>query len=118
MRSFSYLATVLGLLATSFASTSNSSSPPSSHLILPVTFKPPQVFKNVNVLRNINLEKGYVKETINVVIENTDVKPQDEYYIPFKAEVIGKVGGLEVRDKNDLQKGKYLAEVVEYDPYR
>lgn len=118
MRPFTFLATALGLLATSFAANSNSSSPPSSHLILPVNFKPPQVFKNVNVLRNINLEKGYVKETINVVIENTDAKPQDEYYIPFKAEVIGKVGGLEVRDKKDPEKPKYRADVVEYDPYR
>ena len=53
-----------------------------------------------------------------MVIENTDEKPQNEYYIPFKAEVIGKVGGLEVRDKNDPEKPKFQTEVVEYDPYR
>lgn len=120
MRHIINIATSLALLATTRAATSNSnsSSPLSSQIILPTNFKPPQVFKNVNVLRNINLEKGYVKETINVVIENTDAKPQDEYYIPFKADVIGKVGGLEVRDKKDSQKSKYKAEIVEYDPYR
>ena len=53
-----------------------------------------------------------------MVIENTDSKPQSEYYIPFKAEDIGKVGGLEVRDKKDPEKPAYLSETVEYDPYR
>lgn len=76
------------------------------------------MFKNVNLLRNINLEKGYIKERINVVIENTDAKQQSEYYIPFKSEVIGKVGGLEVRDKKDPEQPKFQTEVVEYDPYR
>ena len=90
----------------------------SSHQILPDNFKPPQVFKNANLLRNINLEKGYVRETVNVVIENTDAKEQDTYYIPFKAEAIGNIGGLEVRDKKDLEKPVFLSEVVEYDPYR
>ena len=97
---------------------SNRSTPLSSHQILPDNFKPPQVFKNTNLVRNVNLEKGYVRESVNVVIENTDSKPQDEYYIPFKAEEIGKVGGLEVRDKKDAEKPAYLSEIVEYDPYR
>ena len=96
----------------------NLSSPHSSHQILPDQFKPPQVFKNANLLRNINLEKGYVRETINVVIENIDAKEQDTYYIPFTAEAIGKVGGLEVRDKKNPNLGPFRNEVVEYDPYR
>ncbi|KAL8864747.1 MAG: hypothetical protein Q9174_007237, partial [Haloplaca sp. 1 TL-2023] len=52
----------------------------------------------------------------NVVIENIDSKPQDEYYIPFSADVISKVGGLEVRDKKD-QGPAFKTEVVEYDTY-
>ena len=94
------------------------SSPLSSHQILPDNFKPPQVFKNANLLRNINLEKGYVRETVNVVIENIDAKEQDTYYIPFKAEAIGNIGGLEVRDKKDPEKPAFRTDVVEYDPYR
>lgn len=118
MRSLNHIATCLGVFATVCAANSNSSAPLSSHLILPANFKPPQVFQNINLLRNINLEKGYIKERINVVIENTDAEQQSEYYIPFKAEVIGKVGGLEVRDKKDPEKPKFQTEVVEYDPYR
>lgn len=118
MRSLNHIATCLGVFVTVCAANSNSSAPLSSHLILPANFKPPQVFQNINLLRNINLEKGYIKERINVVIENTDAEQQSEYYIPFKAEVIGKVGGLEVRDKKDPEKPKFQTEVVEYDPYR
>lgn len=59
-----------------------------------------------------------MKETVNVVIENVDAQGQDTYYIPFKAEVIGHVGGLEVRDKKDAEKPALRSEVVEYNPYR
>lgn len=97
---------------------SNFTSPQSSRQILPSTFKPPQVFKNVNLLRNINLEKGYVRESINLVIENIDSKPQDEYYLPFEESIISKVGGLEVGDKKNPEKGRFPVEVVEYDPQR
>ena len=69
-------------------------------------------------MRHINLEKGYVRHTVNVVIENTDEKPQDEYYIPFKSSEISNVGGLEVRDKKDPEKPVFRSEVVEYDTYR
>ena len=90
----------------------------SSRQILPSTFKPPKVFKNTNLVRNTNLEKGYVKESINVVIENIDSKPQSEYYIPFDADTIGNVGGLEVRDKKDASKPAFKTEVVEWDVER
>ncbi|MCJ1470301.1 dolichyl-diphosphooligosaccharide--protein glycosyltransferase subunit 1, partial [Pseudocyphellaria aurata] len=117
MRSSTHIATWFGLFALVCAANSNSTAPLSSNIILPENFKPPQVFKNVNLLRNINLEKGYIRERINVVIENTDAHQQDEYYIPFKAEVIGKVGGLEVKDKKNPEKPKFQTEVVEFDPY-
>ena len=90
----------------------------SSHQILPPNFKPPQVFKNANLVRNINLEKAYVRQTINVVIENTDSQPQNEYYLPFRVEEIGNVGGLLVKDKKEPDKPAFQSEIVEYDPYR
>lgn len=96
----------------------NASTPLSSHQLLPDNFKPPQVFKNINLVRNVNLEKGYVRHVINVLVENTDTTPQDEYYIPFKAQEIARVGGFEVRDKKDPEKPAFSTEVVEYDPYR
>ena len=69
-------------------------------------------------MRHLNLEKGYAKETINVIIENTDSSPQSQYYLPFRVEAIAKVGGLEVRDKKEPEKPALHAEVVEYDPFR
>jgi oligosaccharyltransferase complex subunit alpha (ribophorin I) len=85
----------------------------SSHQILPSNFKPPQVFKNINLLRNINLEKAYVKESINVVVENTDKEPQDEYFIPIEARVIENIGAFEVRDKKKPDEPPMKVEVVE-----
>lgn len=74
-----------------------------SQQILHADFKPPQVFENVNLVRNVNLDKGYVRETVNLVIQNVDKSPQSEYYLPFEYDVIGKVGGFEVRDKKNAQ---------------
>ena len=118
MRYSTLAAAWLCSISTATVADSNLSTPLSSHQILPDNFKPPQVFKNANLLRNINLEKGYARETVNVVIENIDAKEQDTYYIPFKAEAIGNVGGLEVRDKKDPETPAFRSEVVEYDPYR
>ena len=108
----------LSFLPAIYASDSNLTKPLSLHQILPNNFKPPQVFKNVNLVRSVNLDKGYVKETVNVVIQNTDAKSQNQYYVPFKAEVIGKVGGFEVRDKKDPEKPAFKSDVVEYDSQR
>ncbi|KAI9673925.1 MAG: dolichyl-diphosphooligosaccharide--protein glycosyltransferase subunit 1 [Caeruleum heppii] len=99
------------------AADSNLTQPLTSRTILPSTFKPPQVWKNVNLVRNINLDKSHPKEQINLIIENTDVKPQDEYFLPFEAGLIERVGGLEVRDKKDPEKGVFEAQIVEYDTY-
>ena len=85
---------------------------------LPANFKPPPVFRNANLVRTINLDKGYVRESINVVIENISSAPQTHYYVPFDAQTIGKVGGFEVRDKQDSKKPAFPAEVVEYDVTR
>ena len=118
MKSPKLVAACLSLCWAHCIAETNVSSPLSSHQILPDNFKPPQVFKNANLLRNINLEKGYVRETVNLVIENIDSKDQEHYYIPFTAAAIGNVGGLEVRDKKNPEIPAFLSEVVEYDPYR
>jgi Ribophorin I len=104
----SQLASICSLFAGSVcAADSNLTTSQSSQQLLRGDFRPPQVFKNVNLVRNTNLDKGYVRETINVVIENVDKQPQSEYYIPFKYDVIAKVGGMEVRDKKNAEKGRF-----------
>lgn len=118
MRLLNFLAASIAFISLGHADDSNLTDPLSSHQILPDSFKPPEVFKNVNLVRNINLEKGYVRETINVVVESSDPKPQDTYYFPFKADTIGKVGGFETRDKKDASKPPFATQLVEYDPHR
>ena len=78
-----------------------------TRLHLASDFKPPPVFKNTNLVRNTNLEKGYVRETVNVVVENIDNKPQDNYFLSFPTQVYSKVGALDVRDKRAPEKGRF-----------
>jgi oligosaccharyltransferase complex subunit alpha (ribophorin I) len=85
---------------------------------LPRDFTPPQVFKNANLVRNTNLEKGYVRETVNVVVENVSKKPQSEYYIPFPSDVFERIGGLEVRQSKGPEKDKFEVEAAEVDASR
>lgn len=118
MKPISLLTACLSLLTSADTAESNLSTPLSSRQILPSNFKPPQDFKNVNLVRTVNLEKGYAKENINVLIENTASSPQEEYYIPFRGDLIGSVGGLEVRDKKNPQTPVFESEVVEYDTHR
>ncbi len=100
------------------ADKSNLTKPLTSQNVLPSTFKPAQVFKNVNLVHVINLEKSYPKESINVVIENIASAPQDEYFIPFTTEQMEKIGGLEVRDRKVPELGMFAAEPVEIDAER
>jgi oligosaccharyltransferase complex subunit alpha (ribophorin I) len=95
-------------------SADTNSSKLASQKILPSTFTPPQAFKNVNSLRNVNLDKGYIKESVNVVIQNIDKQPQSEYFVPFSASVIPHVGGFSATDKKDTSK-VFASELVEYD---
>lgn len=44
--------------------------------------------------------------------------PQDEYFLPFDSATIANIGGLEVKDKKDPEKGIFEVEIVEYDTYR
>ena len=92
------------LLVASVSAQSNVTNQKQSQQILQADFKPPQVFENTNLVRTTNLEKGYVRETINIVVSNIDKKPQSEYYLPFEYNTIGKIGGIEVRDKKDAAK--------------
>ena len=89
-----------------------------SRNVLPANFKPPLVFRNSNLVRTINLEKGYVRESINVAIENIGSAPQSEYFIPFEAGTIDNVGGFDVRDKQDPKKPAFPSATVEYDQQR
>ena len=110
----SFFATAfIGLISTAFAS-----SPSTSKVTLPKEFKPPQVFKNANLVHVISLERNYAKEQLNILIENTSKEPQEEYYIPFTTEQISRVGGFEVKDRKDTALGSFVSEVVEYDPHR
>jgi oligosaccharyltransferase complex subunit alpha (ribophorin I) len=106
-----FTASVLGLLLPSLAAASTSNTP--IQLALQSDFKPPQVFKNINLVRNTNLEKSYVRETINVVVENVDKEPQSDYYIPFPSEVFDRVGGFEVRDKKATDAGRFEVDATE-----
>ncbi|KAI0998935.1 hypothetical protein K3495_g9264 [Podosphaera aphanis] len=83
------------------------SGPFTSQLSFPSTFKPPQNFRNINLVHIINLEKNYPRETINVVIENIASSAQNEYFIPFTTEQMMTIGALEVRDKNNLDGGVF-----------
>lgn len=96
----------------------NFDSTQTSRVNLPATFKPPQVFKNANLVHIISLEKTYAKETINTKIENIAKEPQDEYFLPFTPDQMLRVGGLEVKDKKNADAGPFLVEAVEFDPVR
>ena len=99
--------TALALVLGVSVAESNLTTPQSSQQILHGDFKPPQVWENTNLVRTTNLEKGYVRETINVVVTNKDKEPQSEYYIPFDYDMMGKIGWLEVRDKKNAEKDAF-----------
>ncbi|KAM4055159.1 ribophorin I domain-containing protein [Hirsutella rhossiliensis] len=113
MKSLSVASALLGLLATTVAG----SQPSSSKVSLPAEFKPPQVFKNANLVHIISLEKNYAKEQINVLVENVSKGPQDEYFVPFTADQMARVGGFEAKDRKDADAGPFRADAIEYDPH-
>lgn len=119
MRSFAIAAAVLSLASTTICTaTGNLTKPLSSRIALPPNFKPAQTFKNVNLVHIINLEKSYPKETINVLIENIGSAPEDEYYIPFTSSQMETIGGLEVKDKKNIDAPAFVVEATEIDPER
>lgn len=82
------------------------------------TYPPPQVWKNTNLVHIISAEKNYVKENINVLIENIAKQPQDEYFLPFTTDQVARLGGVEVKDRKDAKAGPFVAEIVEVDSKR
>ncbi|KAM7192266.1 dolichyl-diphosphooligosaccharide--protein glycosyltransferase subunit 1 [Rhypophila sp. PSN 637] len=118
MKASAVFSAALSLFTLASAASSAGSDKGTSKIKLPSTFKPPQAFKNVNLVHVVSVEKNYVKENINVLIENIDKAPQDEYYIPFTADQASRLGGVEVKDRNrkEANPPPFSAEVVEYDP--
>lgn len=115
MKAFAIAAAVLSAASTALCAEAGSLTKPlNSRIILPSNFKPAQSFKNVNLVHNINLEKSYPKETVNVVIENIASTPQDEYFIPFTSRQMETIGGLEVKDKKNLDSPLFKVEAVEF----
>ncbi len=119
MRLSSVVSAVAGLCIAVTSATSNLTTPQSTQKVLTGDFRPPQVFENTNLVRTINLEKGYVRETTNILITNTDKAPQSDYYVPFEYDLIGRIGGFDARDKKHAEKGALevtiaaLAEVLD-----
>lgn len=119
MRLFNAAAVLCSVLLSSRLVCAGSNASTSSvQTALPPDFQPLQVFKNVNSLRNINLEKGYARESINVVVENVDKQAHSEYYLPFPTEVFNKIGGLEVRNKKASEMGRFRVEAAALDSTR
>ncbi|KAI0113999.1 Ribophorin I [Nemania sp. FL0031] len=115
MKFTAIVAASLSLLFTACADTAIAKSTVSK-VVLPSTFTPPQVFKNANLVHIISLEKNYVKESINVLIENLSTKPQDEYFLPFTNKQMEKVGGFEVKDRKNSDVVGFSVDPVEFDP--
>ncbi|KFY25933.1 hypothetical protein V493_04359 [Pseudogymnoascus sp. VKM F-4281 (FW-2241)] len=109
------LATAVLSFAGAALSKSTITKPASSQNILPSTFTPPQVFKNTNIIRSINLEKSYPRNVVNVVIENISPEAQDEYYIPFTTQQAERLGNFEVKDNKDLTGPSFDFEAVSID---
>lgn len=101
MRLISAAGAFLALCAGVLGAESNLTESRTTQRIITGDFKPPQVFENTNLIRTINLEKGYVRETTNILITNADKSPQSEYYVPFEYDVMGKIGGFDARDKKN-----------------
>lgn len=76
-----------------------SASSPQSPLVLPAGFTPPQVFKNTNLLRTVDLSKPYSREVVAIIVENTSEQPQSEYYVPLDRVQAERVSYVEARNK-------------------
>ncbi|OBS26559.1 hypothetical protein FPOA_00502 [Fusarium poae] len=113
MKPFAITTALFSLVSAALAGASTESK--TSKIIRPADFKPPQVFQNANLVHVISLEKNYVKEQINVLVENVAKEPQTEYYVPFTTEQLPRVGGFEVKDRKDANAGPFVIETVEYD---
>jgi oligosaccharyltransferase complex subunit alpha (ribophorin I) len=111
---------LLGLLSTPALASHSAKDerPNTSRVTLPATFKPLPAFKNANLVHIISLEKNYVKESINVLIENVATRHHNEYFVPFTAEQMARVGAFEVKDRKNANAGPFTVHAVDFDPQR
>jgi len=72
---------------------------------------PPQVFKNSNLLRTIDITKPYVRETVAMVIDNISKEPQAEYYVPIPKGIAENISYLEARGED----GPYVVNTAVFD---
>jgi oligosaccharyltransferase complex subunit alpha (ribophorin I) len=118
MRSFSLLLRLLAVTFLSFCATvvsSSSSSTNSSAAKLLSPFTPPNVFENTNLVRNVNLERSYSRETTNIVIKNIGREAESQYYYAFASDEITNVGGFEVKDKKNAKLGPFQVKLARYE---
>ncbi|KAF2671140.1 Ribophorin I [Microthyrium microscopicum] len=89
----------------------------SSVKLLSNSFTPAPVFENTELVRNINLEKSYPRETTNIVIRNIGKEAQSEYYFLFPTAEIHNVGTFEARSKvsADTAKHPFKVELAQYE---
>jgi oligosaccharyltransferase complex subunit alpha (ribophorin I) len=109
------LLSVLAAGLSSLAAATATANPATDAVSLPPSFSPAPVFRNANLVHIITLEKNYVKENINVLVQNIADEPQDEYYLPFTADQASRVGGIEVNDRKDASLGPFEVSAVDYD---
>jgi oligosaccharyltransferase complex subunit alpha (ribophorin I) len=105
------------LLSSLLVAVSAASSKPESKLILPADFAPPQVFRNTNLLRTIDLTRPYSREVIVVIVENVSGEEQSQYFLPFGKDAAEKVSYIEARDKKG-HRGEFEVSKAEADPER
>jgi oligosaccharyltransferase complex subunit alpha (ribophorin I) len=88
-----------------------------SRLVLPKGFSPPQVWKNTNLLRTIDITKPYIRETIAVIIENTSEEPQADYYVPLAKDTVPHLSYFKAKDKKGNGE-EFSVSAVEFDSER
>src|SRR5258707_8550711 len=86
--------------------------------LLPDSFIPPNVFENTNLVRNVNLERSYPRETTNIIIKNIASQAQDTYYLQSPTELVNRISGLEVKDKKNAEAGSFKIELAQYESPR
>ncbi|KAF2862961.1 Ribophorin I [Piedraia hortae CBS 480.64] len=87
------------------------------HSPIPVS-APLQHWRNVNLVRNVNLDKSYARETVNVIAENVDSTSHWDYYLRFEPGTLDRVGGFTAKDKKDTGRGTFFAEIWGSDYYK
>jgi oligosaccharyltransferase complex subunit alpha (ribophorin I) len=82
--------------------------------LLPDSFTPPSLFENTNLVRNVNLDRSYPRETTNIVIKNVGKQPQSQYYFQFPTDLVPNVAGLAVKNKNNAD-ATYKVELAQHE---